>query len=318
MVHWHKRGCPKPIRLLRIRGVSSMTLLERFQVRQPRIAAWRRHLHAHPEPRFVAEKLRSFGLDKVVEGVGQTGVVGAPHGAQKPGSQSIGRRADMDALQIQEATGAKHASRRPDVMHACGHDGHTAMLLGVAEHLAQRRDFVGTPALIFQPSEEGGDGAKAMLDDGLNERFRLGEVYGLYNRPGLAIGEFASRPSELMASADIFQIEIAGQAGNAAKPNQCVDPLLAASHIHLALQSIDSRNVDPSQAVIVSVTQIHGGEADNVIPEAVAICGTVRALNEDGRALAEARLREIAIRTASAYWFELALARCAVHEERTA
>ena len=207
----------------------------------------------------------------------------------------------MDALPITEATGVLHASTRPGLMHACGHDGHTAMLLGAAQYLAETRDFDGTIAVIFQPAEEGGNGAKAMIDDGMIERFGLKEVYGLHNRPGLAKGQFASRPAELMASADVFGITITGKGGHAARPHLCIDPMFVVSQIHLGLQAIVARNVDPLKCLVVSVTQISGGEADNVIAQTATLRGTVRTLDEDLRVFAEERITEIAQGIATAH-----------------
>ena len=255
----------------------------------------------HETARYVSEKLRTFGLDKVAEGAGRTGVVGVLRGTRPAGNRSIGLRADMDALPIEELTVLPYSSTRPRVMHACDHDGHTAMLLGAAEYLAKYRDFAGTLAFIFQPAEEGGSGALAMLNDGLIERFGLAEVYGLHNRPGLTIGEFASRPSEPMASADNFIIRINDAGGHAARPHNCVDPMLVASYIHAALQTIVSREIDPLQGLVISVTQIHGGHADNVIQQTAVTRGTVRALNKDTRSCAGARLHEIAEGTGSVH-----------------
>ncbi len=228
-----------------------------FEQHHDAITSWRQHLHAHPgllydvqdTADFVADKLRGFGVDEVVTGLGQTGVVGLIRGRGPATNAAIGLRADMDALPITEATGVPYASTRPGLMHACGHDGHIAMLLGAAQYLAATRDFDGTIAVIFQPAEEGGNGAKAMIDDGMIERFGLKEVYGLHNRPGLAKGQFASRPAELMASADVFGITITGKGGHAARPHLCVDPMLVASQINLALQAIvaQCRSVEVSR-----------------------------------------------------------------------
>ncbi len=286
-----------------------MTIETYFQSKHETLTRWRHHLHAHPgllfdisdTADFVAEKLRAFGCDEVIEGIGQTGVVGIIRGRNATGNSAIGLRADMDALPIVEATGAPHASTRPGMMHACGHDGHTTMLLGAAQYLAERRDFDGTVAVIFQPAEEGGVGAKAMLDDGLVERFGLAEVYSLHNRPGLERGTFATRPSALMASVDIFGIEIAGKGGHAARPHHCIDPMLIASQTHLALQAIVARNVDPLDCLVISVTQIKGGDADNVIPHTAVLRGTVRTLNPSLQDFAEQRITEIATGIATAH-----------------
>ena len=279
-----------------------MKPLEYFNQHHAEIAEWRQNLHRRPgllfdvaeTADFVADKLREFGVDEVIENVGQTGVVGILRGAAGTVNHAIGLRADMDALPITEATSLPYQSEIDGKMHACGHDGHTSMLLGAAKYLAQTRNFSGTVVLIFQPAEEGGVGAKAMLDDGLMERFGIGEVYGLHNRPGMPVGTFASRHGELMASGDNFTIEITGKGAHAARPHLGVDPVLVASHIHTALQSIVSRVADPISSLVVSVTQIHGGDAYNVIPQTAKMCGTVRSLDQALRAQAEAQLHSIA------------------------
>jgi hippurate hydrolase len=271
------------------------------------VTAWRRDLHAHPEllydlPRtsaFVAEKLRSFGCDSVVEGIGRTGVVGVLEG-RSPGP-TIGLRADMDALPMSEITGLPHASRHPGLMHACGHDGHTAMLLGAARLLAESRNFAGRVVFIFQPAEEGGAGAKAMLDDGLMDRFGVDEVYGLHNKPGIPLGRFAIRPGSIMAAADRIVIDIEGLGSHAAYPHGGVDPVLVGSHIVLALQSLVSRNVDPLTSAVVSITQFHAGSADNVIAQTGQLRGTVRTLDRGVRGMIETRLPAIVEATAAAF-----------------
>lgn len=274
----------------------------------PEITEWRREIHRHPElgyevqrtAGFVAEKLREFGIDEVVEGIGRTGVVGVIKGRE--GGPCIGLRADMDALPIIEASGADWASTVDGTMHACGHDGHTAMLLGAARALADSRDFTGSVALIFQPAEEGGAGGEAMVKDGLMERFSIDEVYGMHNMPGMPIGEFAIRPGPLMACADQFDITVEGLGGHAAMPHNCIDTVVVASHIVLALQSIVSRNVRPTDPLVVSVTTVNvEGDAYNVIPQQVHIKGTLRAYEEEVRLMAKQRLHEIAERTASVY-----------------
>lgn len=272
-------------------------------------SAWRRDLHAHPEllyelPRtsaFVANKLREFGCDAVETGIGRSGVVGLLHGKGGSGGPVVALRADMDALPILEATGKPYASATPGRMHACGHDGHTAMLLGAARTLAGSRSFDGTVALVFQPAEEGGAGAAAMLADGLVERFGVSEIYGLHNMPGVALGRFGTREGALMASADRLVIEIEGVGGHAARPNLAVDPVLAAAHVIVALQSIVSRSLDPLDSGVVSITMVEGGATDNVIPARARLEGTARALRPEVRDLIERRAGEIAAATASAY-----------------
>lgn len=270
--------------------------------------AWRHDIHRHPELLYdvhrtaalVAERLTDFAVDEVVTGIGRTGVVGVIRGRLGDG-ETIGLRADMDALPIEEATGLAHASEEPGLMHACGHDGHTAMLLGAARHLAETRNFAGTVVVIFQPAEEGGAGAKAMIDDGLMERFAINEVYGMHNMPGLAIGSFAIRPGPLLASTDEFSVAVIGAGGHAALPHNTKDPIVAGAAIVGALQSIVSRSVDPLEAAVVSVTQFHAGTTTNVIPGSAQLVGTVRALTAETRDLLEQRVREVISATASAH-----------------
>lgn len=277
-----------------------MPVNNRIAARSDTIKEWRHHLHKHPElmydveetAKFVAEKLRAFGCDEVVEGLGRTGVVGIIKGTKGDGPV-VGLRSDMDALPILEETDLPHASKRPGVMHACGHDGHTAMLLGAAEHLCETRGFSGSVAVIFQPAEEGGAGAKAMMDDGLFERFAIDEVYGMHNYPGIPVGEFCMKPGPVMAATDIFQITVTGVGGHAARPHVGIDPIVTSAQIITALQTIASRNADPLESIVVSVTTIHAGDADNVIPERVQMTGTVRTLIPDIRDLAEKRIGEI-------------------------
>lgn len=284
-----------------------MPVNNRIAARSETIKEWRHHLHKHPElmydveetAKFVAEKLRSFGCDEVVEGLGRTGVVGLIKGTKGDGPV-VGLRSDMDALPILEETDLPHASKRPGVMHACGHDGHTAMLLGAAEHLCETRGFSGSVAVIFQPAEEGGAGAKAMMDDGLFERFAIDEVYGMHNYPGIPVGEFCMKPGPVMAATDIFAITVTGHGGHAARPHVGIDPIVASAQIITALQTIASRNADPLESLVVSVTTIHAGDADNVIPERVQLTGTVRTLIPDMRDLAEKRIGEITSSVAQA------------------
>ena len=287
-----------------------MPVKNRFAELLDEITAWRRDIHAHPElmydlPRtsaLVAEKLREFGCDEVVEGIGRSGVVGVIRGKSDSAGKVIGLRADKDALPIHEATGLDYASQTPGKMHACGHDGHTAMLLGAAKYLAETRNFDGTAVVIFQPAEEGGAGGKAMVDDGMMERFGIQEVYGMHNMPGLPVGFFAVRPGPIMAATDEFTITVTGKGGHAAKPHECIDTVLVASHIVLALQSVASRNVDPLKQVVVSVCTFRTeSEAFNVIPQTVLLKGTVRTLEEGVRDLAEARVTALAETTAAAF-----------------
>ncbi len=287
-----------------------MPIKNRFAELLPEITAWRRDLHENPEILFethrtsgiVAEKLRAFGCDDVVEGLGRTGVVGVIRGKANGSGKVIGLRADMDALPIHEQTGAAHASKTPGAMHACGHDGHTAMLLGAAKYLSETRNFDGTVVVIFQPAEEGGGGGREMCEDGLMERFGIQEVYGMHNWPGLPLGSFAIRPGAFFASTDQFEITIEGKGGHAAKPHETVDSTLVASHVVLALQSIASRNADPTEQIVVSVTSFEtSSKAFNVIAQRVTMKGTVRTMSPELRALGQNRLTAIAETTAKAY-----------------
>ena len=287
-----------------------MPIKNRLAEMQPEIAAWRQDIHAHPELLYdthrtsalVEEKLRAFGCDEVVTGIGRTGVVGVIRGKADTSGRVIGLRADMDALPIEEATGVEYASKTPGLMHACGHDGHTAMLLGAAKYLAETRNFDGTVAVIFQPAEEGGAGGDAMVKDGLMERFGIEEVYGMHNAPGLPVGTFAIKPGPFFAATDEFDIHVEGKGGHAAKPHEAIDTTLVASHIVVALQSIASRNVDPLKQVVVTVAAFHTeGEAHNVIPQTVTLRGTIRTLDAETRELARARLTAIAEGTAAAF-----------------
>jgi hippurate hydrolase len=292
-----------------------MPVVNRFAELAPAIALWRQDIHAHPEILFethrtgaiVAEKLRAFGCDEVVEGLGRTGVVGVIRGRGE-GRRVIGLRADMDALPIQEATGLPYASRTEGAMHACGHDGHTAMLLGAAQYLAETRNFAGTAVVIFQPAEEGGGGGREMVEDGLMERFGIQEVYGLHNDPRMEIGAFALRPGAMLASSDRFDIAVTGRGGHAAMPHQCSDTVLAASQIVVALQSVVSRQVDPLAAAVLSVTSVRSdSEAFNVLPARVALKGTVRTLVPEVRDLVEARMADVVEATARAAGVEARL-----------
>ena len=288
-----------------------MPILDRIAGLHAEIAAWRRDLHAHPELQFdvhrtaasVAEKLKAFGCDEVVTGIGRTGVVGVIRGRKEPaaGGRVIGLRADMDALPIAEQTNLPYRSTVPGKMHACGHDGHTSMLLGAAKYLTETRDFAGTAVLIFQPAEEGGGGGREMVKDGLMERFAIEEVYGMHNAPGLPVGAFAIRPGPLLAASDRIFIDIEGQGGHAAKPHKCVDTVLVGAQIVNQIQSIVSRNVDPVQSAVVSICVFHAGDTGNVIPQTARLVGTARSLTPAVRDRLEQRLHEIVEGTARLY-----------------
>ncbi len=283
-----------------------MPILNRIADLHPEITAWRHDIHAHPELLFdvhrtagmVAEKLKSFGCDQVVTGIGQTGVVGVIHGRKGTGHRAIGLRADMDALPIEEANDLPYKSTVPGKMHACGHDGHTAMLLGAAKYLAETRNFTGSAVIIFQPAEEGGGGGREMVKDGLMDRFAIEEVYGMHNYPGLAIGQFALRPGALMAAADRIRIEIEGKGGHAARPHYSVDTILVAAQMINQIQSIVSRNVDPLESAVISITMVEAGNTDNVIPQTALLRGTARSLIPEVQDLLEKRLHEVVEGTA--------------------
>ncbi|MCA1439982.1 amidohydrolase [Ensifer sp. IC4062] len=273
------------------------------------VVEWRRDLHAHPELQFdvhrtaslVAARLRDFGCDEVATEIGRTGVVGIIHGKKRTSGRVIGLRADMDALPIEELTGAPWASKTNGVMHACGHDGHTAMLLGAARELAQTREFDGTAAVVFQPAEEGGGGGKAMVDAGLMERFGINEIYAMHTEPGLPIGQFATASGPMAASADGFRIKVEGKGAHGASPHVSVDPLVVGANILLALQTIVSRNVHPRKCAVVTVGFLNGGKAGNVIPQWAEMGGTTRTFDPAVRDLVEARLCAIAEKVAEAY-----------------
>ena len=275
--------------------------------------AWRRDLHAHPETafeehrtaEFVADKLASFGIE-VVRGLAGTGVVGVLKGGSE-GGRSVGLRADMDALDIHEQTNRPYASSTPGKMHACGHDGHTTMLLGAARYLAETRDFAGTAYFIFQPAEENEAGGRVMVGDGLFERFPMEAVYGLHNWPGLPAGRFAVREGPMMAANDMFEIAVTGHGSHAAMPHQGIDAVVIAAHIITGIQTIASRNVDPLAALVVSVTQVHGGDAWNVIPEQVVLRGSVRSFAPEVQDLAEANIARIAKGVAAAHGAEVTM-----------
>jgi amidohydrolase len=281
-----------------------MPIVNRVADLQPDIQAWRREIHEHPElmydvhrtAAFVADRLREFGCDEVATGLGRTGVVGVIKGRKPAGNgdiRVIGLRADMDALPIEEATDLPYASRTPGLMHACGHDGHTAMLLGAARYLAETRNFAGDAVVIFQPAEEDGAGAAAMIKDGLMDRFGIEQVYGMHNGPGMPVGSFAIRPGPIMASTDAIDIRIEGLGGHAAKPHKCIDSVMVGAQLITALQSIVSRNVDPLESAVVSICEFHAGNARNVIPQTAVLKGTVRTLTKKVRELVEKRVREV-------------------------
>ncbi|RUT31237.1 amidohydrolase [Arsenicitalea aurantiaca] len=286
-----------------------MPVINRIADLHADITAWRHDLHANPELLYdvhrtagkVAEMLQSFGVDEVATGIGRTGVVGVIRGRNGGAGKVIALRADMDALPITEKSGRPYASRNPGKMHACGHDGHTAMLLGAARYLAETRNFEGTAIVIFQPAEEGGAGARTMMEDGLMERFGIDEVYGLHNMPGIPAGQFAIREGGMMAGTDEFAIEIEGVGGHAAMPNRTVDPIVVGAQIVTALQTIVSRNVDPLRSAVVSVTTFNAGSAHNVIARTARLSGTVRTLDEAVRDQVEARLRQTAEQIAAAF-----------------
>jgi amidohydrolase len=288
-----------------------MPIVNRVAEFQPDIQAWRRDIHEHPELLYevhrtaalVAERLREFGCDEVVTGIGRTGVVGVIKGNRPAGNgdiKVIGLRADMDALPIEEATGLPYASKTRGHMHACGHDGHTAMLLGAARYLAETRNFAGNAVVIFQPAEEGGAGAVAMLEDGLMDRFGIEQVYGMHNGPGIPVGSFALRPGPIMAGGDGVAIRIEGLGGHAARPHRCIDSVLVGAQLITALQSIVARSVDPLDSAVVSICEFHAGNARNVIPQTALLTGTVRTLNSEVRKMVERRVHEVVAGVAQA------------------
>ncbi|HYA04660.1 MAG TPA: M20 aminoacylase family protein [Xanthobacteraceae bacterium] len=285
-----------------------MPIVNRVADLHQEITAWRHDLHAHPELRYdvhrtagiVADKLKSFGCDEVVPGLGRTGVVGVIRG-RKAGTKVVGLRADMDALPIEEETGLPYRSTVAGKMHACGHDGHTSMLLGAAKYLAETRNFAGTAVVIFQPAEEGGAGAAAMIKDGLISRFGIQEVYGMHNYPGLPLGQFGIRPGPMMAAADHIEIAIEGKGGHAARPHLAIDTILVGAQIINQLQSIVSRNVNPLESAVVSICMFQAGHTDNVIPQHAKLKGTARSLNPKVRELLHKRIAEVIDGTAQLY-----------------
>ena len=286
-----------------------MQVIDTIAAQAAGIAAVRRDIHAHPELCFeelrtadlVAQNLADWGIP-IHRGMGTTGVVGIVHGRDGGAcGRAIGLRADMDALPMQEFNTFDHASRHPGKMHACGHDGHTAMLLAAAQHLAQHRDFDGTVYLIFQPAEEGGGGAREMIKDGLFERFPMEAVFGMHNWPGMAVGQFAVSPGPVMASTSEFKITIRGKGGHAAMPHTGIDPVPIACQMVQSFQTIISRNKKPVDAGVISVTMIHAGEATNVVPDSCELQGTVRTFTLEVLDLIEQRMRKIAQHACAAH-----------------
>ncbi|MDI3334852.1 M20 aminoacylase family protein [Defluviimonas aestuarii] len=284
-----------------------MPVLNRIADFAPEMAEWRRHLHAHPELRFdchktaafVAERLREFGVDQVHEGIATSGIVAIIEG--QGDGPTIGLRADMDALPITEETGVPHASTVPGVMHACGHDGHTAMLLGAAKYLTETRRFRGRVALIFQPAEEDGGGGEAMVREGILDRFGIGEVYALHNTPTVPLGRFVTTPGPIMAAVDTARVKVTGKGGHGAYPHSCIDPIPAMVSMVNALQTIASRNVNPLDEVVVSVTEIHAGTANNIIPETGWFGATIRTFSETVRMQVKQRFEEIVAGQATSF-----------------
>ena len=286
-----------------------MPVKNRFAELQKEIAEWRHDIHQHPEILFethrtsalVRDKLKEFGCDEVIEGIGKTGVVGVINGQTNQSNKVIGLRADMDALPINEETGLDYSSKIPGAMHACGHDGHTSMLLGAAKYLCETRNFDGKAVVIFQPAEEGGGGGLEMCKDGMMENFKIDEVYGMHNWPGVELGKFAIRSGPFFAASDFIEAIISGKGGHAAKPHETIDPTVIASQIVVALQTIASRRSDPVEQVVVSITSFEtSSTAFNVIPQEVKIKGTVRTLDPDVRDLAEKEFLRITELTAEA------------------
>ena len=282
-----------------------MTVIKEIKQFHDEMTEWRRDIHQHPELKFeefrtadlVAAKLEEFGIE-IHRGLAKTGVVGTIRNGDGP---SIGLRADMDALPLEEKNTFKHASSNPGKMHACGHDGHTAMLLGAAKHLAASKNFKGTVNFIFQPAEEGGGGGELMIKEGLFEMFPVDSVYGLHNWPGMPAGTFGVASGPIMAAADMFDLTINGRGGHAALPDQCIDPIVVASQVVSALQTIPSRNTHPVDSVVISVTQIHAGDAYNVIPDSVRMHGTVRTFQQETRDKMPSSMLRVAEGVCAAY-----------------
>jgi amidohydrolase len=283
-----------------------MPIINRVAAMHDEVREWRRDLHANPELLYdvhrtagvVTDKLKAFGCDEVVARIGRTGVVGVIKGHSTTSGRVIGMRADMDALPMTEFTDLVYASKTPGRMHACGHDGHTAMLLGAAKYLCETRNFDGSAVVIFQPAEEGGAGGRAMVQDGLMDRWNIQEVYGMHNMPGIPVGQFAIRPGPLLAASDRIHIEVRAKGGHASRPHECIDAVLVGSQIVVAMHSVVSRNIDPLQSGVISLCMFHAGEAVNVMPETAVLAGTARSLTPAVRDTLGRRVIEVAEATA--------------------
>ncbi|MBK3662779.1 amidohydrolase [Bradyrhizobium diazoefficiens] len=281
-----------------------MPVVNRIAGLRPDIQAWRQDLHAHPElgyqehrtSTFVAERLREFGCDEVVTGLGKTGVVGVIRGRGAESDRNmkvLGLRADMDALPIEEATNLPYTSKTRGVMHACGHDGHTAMLLGAARYLSETRNFTGSAVIIFQPAEESGAGAKAMIEDGLMERFGIGQVFGMHNQPGLPVGTFALREGPTLAAADPVSISIQGRGGHSANPHECINPVFVGAQLITALEQIVASNVDPREPATLSISVFNSGNSGSIIPEKADLNGRIRTTTPKMRQFIRQRVGEV-------------------------
>ena len=290
-----------------------MPVLNRIADYSDQMTAWRRHLHQHPElgfdchqtAAFVAERLAEFGVDEIHQGIGKTGIVAIIDGQGE--GPTIGLRADMDALPMDQVTGAEWASTLPGRMHACGHDGHTTMLLGAAKYLAETRNFAGRVALIFQPAEEGGGGAEVMVQEGIMQRFDIASVYAMHNNPGQPVGSLWTTPGPIMAAVDTFEINVQGRGGHGATPHLTTDPIVAAVGIVNAIQTISSRNHNTADDLAISVTQIHTGSADNIVPDTAYICGTVRTFAPHVRQMVRKRMAQICDGQGASYDVKVAL-----------
>ncbi len=292
-----------------------MPVLNRIAEFHDEVTEWRRDLHRHPELLYdvhrtagvVEKKLREFGIDEVTAGIGRTGVVGVIKGRETGSGKVIGLRADMDALPIQEARDIPHKSTVDGKMHACGHDGHTAMLLGAAKYLSETRNFDGTAVVIFQPAEEGGAGGDAMVKDGMMERWGIQEVYGMHNMPNQPLGTFHLRPGPMMAASDFFELTIEAKGGHAARPHECIDPIIIGAQLLNGFQTIVSRNADPIDSLVISATKLIAGDTNNVIPQTAKMEGTVRTLSTVMRDLAEERMTALCTHIGAAYGAHISL-----------